>query len=239
MKKIAFISGVARSGTSALVNFLNCSDALLFGQERYFFPIQNRVITSAFFGKDRFLGIIEGDTHKGGGLKGPPAVLAQKYDHAAVIGDKFPNLFMHFDYIFRTFPEAPHIYIVRNPLSVAESYQAVYVSDRWKHTFQDGLKNWNRSVDLVTKLPAEIRARFHIIEYETFFAEKAQSDRTFAFLGVEPPPEAALAQHRAKFAALNQQGGPRRDDIRRHVARHANWAAYNALLGGSAGSFPD
>lgn len=37
--------------------------------------------------------------------------------------------------------------------------------------------------------------------------------------------------HRAKFAALNEQTARRQDDIRRYVAKHASWAAYNSLLG--------
>ncbi len=63
MSKILFVSGVGRSGTSALVNVLNTHPEILMGQERFFWTIRNNTISTAHFAKERFLDVREEDTH--------------------------------------------------------------------------------------------------------------------------------------------------------------------------------
>lgn len=230
MKEKLFVSGVARSGTSALVNVLNCSPGFLIGMERFFFLIKREQISGAHFRRQRFLSVEEGDCHGKGLTMEDPAVA---FGRARYIGDKFPLLYQNFDYIFDTFPEAHHIYIVRNPLSVMESYDARKrdAKDTWKKTGQVGLEEWNESVRKVALLPADRLKNFYFVQYENFFADTGLMNLLFRSFGLDPVKEARLEPFCEKFKELNERPVARDDDMRQHVARNAEWEAYRHLLG--------
>ncbi|SMP05559.1 sulfotransferase family protein [Shimia sagamensis] len=229
MKKLVFVSGVARSGTSALVNVLNKNPGFLIGMERYFFLIKREEITLEHFRGQRFLAVEEGDTHgKGLAMEDPKKALR----NATFIGDKFPLLFEHFDYMLDAFPEARHIYIVRNPLSVVESYDARLrdKSDKWRKSWQVGLNEWNTSVQSVMKLSAEQLAKFYFVSYESFFESTGEMNALFSHFDLGEVRNEHLKPFCQKFRELNENPVKRRDDIRQYVARHADWQSYRALL---------
>lgn len=230
MKKLLFLSGVARSGTSALVRVLNSHPNILIGQERYFFRIRREELQPEHFEKERFHRLEEGDTH-GAGFKAEEKVFAKAYDAATYVGDKFPLLYAHFDYMFDTFPEAGHVYIFRNPLSVIESYhrREQNPKDRFRKTWQQGLAEWNESVARVAKMDDAERAAFHLVEYERFFDSTDAMNGLFARLGLEPLAEERLQPFVDKFRSLSDSAGPRHDIMRRQVALEANWDAYRKL----------
>lgn len=228
-KKIVFVSGVARSGTSALVNLMNAHPKVLIGQERFYWRYDDKTIALNFFEKDRFVRVCDGDTHNSGGV---PGNVSDRFDVAEVIGDKYPNLFEKFQLIFERFPDALHVYIVRNPLSVVESYDSRHrdVNDSWGRSFEQGMAEWNRSVQTLVNLPSAQRERFLVVEYESVFNDKKNSDKIFEFLGLEPPYEQSLINIRKKFADLSEKTVPRRDEIRRFVALNADWDSYKKLI---------
>jgi hypothetical protein len=228
---LLFVSGVGRSGTSALVNVLNANEHLLIGQERFFWKFRKEQLTPDLFEKDRFLDVRAEDTHEYAGLKVKVGSLPERYDKATYIGDKFPSLFRHFDTIFPAFPDARHLYIVRNPLSVIESYDArnKNPNDSWKLTWQDGMEAWNESVGKVAALPEVQLQKFVLVQYEELFKSTAAINAMFAELGVEPVADAKLAPFVSKFKSLNTQVTERRDDLRMFVARNADWQSYQKL----------
>jgi hypothetical protein len=229
MKKILFLSGVARSGTSALVQILNLHPRLLIGQERFFFRVREESLVPADFEPGRFLTVAPGDTHSGG-IFGKPD-LQKAYGAATYVGDKYPLLFNHFDYVFRTFPQAEHVYIFRNPLSVAESYEARRRNpdDHFTRTWRDGLEDWNASVRRVAGMEPERLRRFHLVQYEDFFDQPGRMNGLFARLGLPRINPDLFAPFVEKFRALNKTPVPRRDRIRQQVALSADWDAYRAL----------
>lgn len=231
MPEILFVSGVGRSGTSALVNLLNLHPGLLIGQERYFYLFRKNLIGPAHFEKARFLDVRPEDTHPQAGLRPGRGDPAARFDQARYVGDKYPSLFRHFDHIFDAFPKARHVYILRNPLSVIESYDARHANpaDAWKLTWQDGLAAWNESLGRVSALPPERLHQFVLLQYETLYASPAAMNRLYAALDLPPLPEAQLIPFAEKFAALNDKPVARRDELRAAVARHADWAAYARL----------
>lgn len=231
MKDILFVSGVGRSGTSALVNVLNTHPNLLIGQERFFWTIRKNLITPEHFEKDRFLDIRDEDTHNKSGLRGKPEDLADRYDRATYIGDKFPSLFRHFDRIFDIFPNARHLYIVRNPLSVLESYDVRHKNpdDSWNLTYQDGMDAWNESVRKVSRLSQALLSKFTIVQYEDLYGSTTAINRMFERLGLPPVADEKLQTFIHKFASLNDKPVPRRDDLRLYVARNADWDSYKRL----------
>lgn len=229
-KKILFVSGLARSGTSAMVKVLNRNPDFLIGQERYFFLVKRETITPAEFERDRFLTFQTGDSHITREASGVEK-RQQAYDRAAYVGDKFPLLFNHFDYVFRNFPDAQHVYIFRNPLSVVESYDARQRNpkDPFRRTWKEGLEEWNTSVGRVANLSDEQLSRFHLIEYESFFESADQMNNLFARLGAPSVDPAALDVYVQEYLELREKLVPRRDDIRQYVALNADVASYRKL----------
>jgi len=231
MKQILFVSGVGRSGTSALVNVLNAHPRVLIGQERFFKTIRRGDLKPGHFDRARFLDVRTEDTHEDAGLKLRGADPATRYDAAQIVGEKFPSLFRHFETIFTRFPEAQHLYIFRNPLSVIESYDARHANpdDNWKLTWQDGLDAWNESIGKVAALPPEMQAKFHLVRYETLYDSVANLNRMLAGLGLPELEKTKLAPFVKRFRELNVKPVPRRDDLRTNVAENADWESYRKL----------
>ena len=232
-KQILFISGTARSGTTALGRALNRQPGFLIGIERYNRLFRAGSVTAEHFQKPRFLDVRPGDSHKKGGFPGPLAKDTQaRFDAAQVIGDKFPQLYLYFDTVFARFPTARHIFLIRNPLSVAESYQARADNpdDKWHRDFTVAVRDWNQSLAAVLALSPVRRAQVFVAEYERLFFEPGEMRRLFAFLDMplDGPRAAGTFEHAALLAGKMV---PRRDDIRLHVAQNADWQSYGALCG--------
>lgn len=186
-------------------------------------------MTREHFKKARFLALEKGDTH-GYGL--PKCNLEQAFKSATYIGDKFPLLFRHFDYILKTFPHAKHIYIVRNPLSVVESYDARHQDkdDHWQKSWQTGLEDWNESVRTVMDLPKKLLSNFYFVTYEDFFASEEKMNALYRHFGLSELPAEQLTRFCQKFEELNERPVKRRDDMRKFVAMNAEWGPYRRLL---------
>ena len=231
MNKLLFVSGTARAGTSALVNILNLHNHILMGQERYFFKFKKDLITRGHFSKKRFLDIREGDTHEFGGLKVPLGKREKRFDYAFYVGDKYPPLFRHLDHMFKEFPKARHIYVLRNPLSVVESYEARFQNpeDNWNLNWEAGLAAWNESVHNIAALPDDKLSQFIFVQYEEIYSQTKAINALFTRLGLSNLEPETLAPFVSKFADLIQKPVPRWDDIRMHVARKADWPSYQKL----------
>lgn len=232
MPQRLFLSGTARAGTSALVNILNQHNHIVMGQERYFHKFRSNSIRQDHFKKTRFLDIREGDTHEHGGLFTiPRGQREHRFDTAVYVGDKFPPMFRHLDHVLAEFPKARHIYILRNPLSVVESYEARFQNpdDHWTLDWRAGLAAWNESVARIASLPAEVLQNFLFVQYEEIYAQTRAINALFTRLGLSNLEPERLEPFVAKFAELNSKLVPRRDDLRMHVARGADWGSYKKL----------
>jgi len=231
MKRLLFLSGTARAGTSALVNILNQHNHILMGQERYFFKFRKNVIVRGHFERGRFLNMRPDDTHDKATLAGVIKDPEARYDNAVYIGDKFPPMFRHLDHVFKHFPKARHIYILRNPLSVAESYEARFQNkdDKWTQNWEVGLEAWNESVRIIADLPEERLQHFTFVQYEEIYATPKAINALFTRLGLSNLEEEVLEPYTAKFAELIHKPVPRRDDIRLQVSRRADWDSYRKL----------
>lgn len=231
MKKICFVFGTARSGTSALVHVLNTHPALLIGMERYYHLIENRSLQAQHFEKSRFIESQPGDSHTGG-FSLPAAARAAAFDRAEFVGDKYPNLFKFYDDIVKKFPDALYIYIIRNPLSVLESYdvRANDVHDSWIHPFQTGMIDWNASVRHASTLKEGVSNKIIFVEYERLFSSAHQINSLFSKIGLDPLPDDKIEKFVHKFQSLQEGLVKRRDDIRAFAARNADWVAYREVL---------
>jgi len=143
-KRLLFVCGTPRSGTSALAQLLNTSPNVVLGIERYRAllvalcrspPHSAGDPIRALFSKDRLLGAMRPEDTK-------PFPLAQKGDaeakwnHATYVGDKVPFLYRHIESLARACPDARFVHIVRDPYQVAASWQrkADDPDDAWPKT---------------------------------------------------------------------------------------------------------
>lgn len=231
MKEILFVSGVARSGTSALTAILNMHPDYMIGMERYFHIIQRNDLNSSHFERTRFVDVRDSDTHNSGS-HGTIEQREHSFDKALFVGDKFPLLYKHFDNIIQKFPLAKHIYIVRNPLSVIESYDERFrdKNDNWQGTYKTGLTEWNNSIRKVLMLSPEHLERFNFLVYENFFSSTKNINDLFKRMGSQQLPDDKTRSFVEKHESLNRKLVARRDDIRMFAARNADWESYSKLL---------
>lgn len=236
-KKTLFIGGAPRSGTSALVSVLNSNPRLLIGQERFFHLVKQECIMPRHFELDRFRDLREGDTHAAGSL---PLLhdeegFTDRYTKATVVGDKFPLIFLHYEYLLEQFPDAYIFYIIRNPLSVCESYQARASdpNDGWSaaNGVMKAIDDWNASVAATLRILKEKpQTNLLLIEYENFFKSADSCKAMFDFLDTEFEENKRTHELFQNSSSLNEKLVPRRDDIRLLVNKSIHWQSYIELL---------
>lgn len=226
-RQTLFVSGVARSGTTALVNVLNQHPRILVGTERFFGRIKNQTLTQDMFAREAFL-FPKRERSESQGFHLDGQDLVRKFNCATAIGDKFPGLYRHFDYMFDTFPEATHIYIFRNPFSVLESFEArkERAGDNWSRGWRAGLEEWNESLGKVAALPDDRLEKFLFLPYEDVLSSAERMNLIFAGLGLHGLPAQSFEPIIQTFRELALRKGKRRERMRREVGRSANWAAY-------------
>lgn len=233
-KQILFVTGCARSGTSALVQLLNQSPDMLIGMERYAHRYDAKTLAPELFARERFCRIEEGDTHGAGAVASDGSDPMARYDRAQFVGDKYPALFQHFPLIEERFPRAKILFILRNPLSVAESYdaRASDAADSWSADagYARGLLVWNNSVARAVELVDRKTVPVRVVLYEELYQSVEQMLELFEYYGAAAPARDALAPIAARFAALKETPTPRRDDIRMAAFKTFRPQPYRALV---------
>ena len=228
-KRILVVGGCPRSGTTALVRLLNSHPDILLGDERYYWPFDEGRVSEALFERDRFLDLREEDRHwREGRAPFPPGDTGAAYDRARIVGDKYPPLARAAEAIDRALPRAEIVWIVRNPLSVAESYEARRRDgdDAWHFGAERALADWNDSV----RAACMAGGRVLIVTYERLFASGAGAARLFEALGLDPEPARDGATRvLGEAGTLRTREGQRCEDLRFLVARGADWASYATL----------
>lgn len=183
MRNLLFVCGTARSGTTALTYLLNTHPRVVVGVERY-----RRLLTRfgkgdpdeigepirRLFDRERLLF----DHRPEDTRPFPPTEVtaaAAKYDQCLYVGDKVPALFRCLDVLGTACPEARFIYIVRDPVPVAASWQrrADNDADNWPSTrgYRDAVAMWNESVRCaLAAIDTLGEDRVACVRYETLFS---------------------------------------------------------------------
>jgi hypothetical protein len=204
-QKISLIvTGVARSGTTALGELLNTHSKICLGIERFKFRyLRENTYSNDFFQKDRFFDFRPEDTNLDPALR--PAwqpvydEIAEKWDTAEVIGDKVPDLLPILGDFIATNPDFRYICILRNLKDVALSWQtrADKPRDAWPagKGFETACESWSEQMQMLHDLMAQkpMRGKVLLLDYDTMYDNP---DRTGAailsFLGISA--EAAFLQ---------------------------------------------
>jgi hypothetical protein len=206
------------------------------GRERYAAIFNGkRPLAEALFEKERFLTLQPEDTfysqtcfdkfHRG---------FAEKFESCLYVGDKVPCLYRRWDDIFALRPKPFVIFLLRNVLDVAESYnyRARRAADVWPATRDAGvaIREWNTSL----RMGLEAREAGHesellIVEYEGFFQNKARMLGLLRHLGLSVGERDT--QHLDGIAAKALQLQSRKDDVRRLTPTQRREALLSAQVG--------
>ena len=237
-KELLFVGGCPRSGTTALTRLLNRHGDILLGNERFYRVFERGELTPGHFAKARFLRFEPGDTHdEPPGLDtGPHAHFAgaaaeTRYDAARMIGDKYPPIFRSYGMVAERFDDTHIVYILRNPVSVAESYQARADdrSDRWPFDGLRAVLDWNESV-AATRAALGRGLRITVVTYEAVLRSAEAVAALVARLGLSARFARPIDGLLNSAPARNDTVPGRHDTIRRHVCLHADFETYRALV---------
>ena len=180
VRRQLFVCGAPRSGTTALARLLNTSPSLVVGIERYKKRLMqvNGSDHRVLFERERYFSYDPGDTdvdfnEAHGELTESSK---RKYDTATYIGDKVPRLYRRLHYIDTAFPNCVIVYIVRDPIRVASSWQhrADAEHDRWpqRNGYQQAIVEWNQSLRFAIEARQRFGNRIILLSYERVFGNR-------------------------------------------------------------------
>ena len=178
MKRYLLVSGIARSGTTALTDLLNAHPGVVIGQERFFnlvTPERIREMDETLFEPGRFLEPERAETHNTGWRSDERYVsfLRDKFARATVIGDKVPNYFWHAERMFAILPASRMLLITRHPLRVADSWKRRRLDPAdtvWGAGAKQAMAQWNAGHEKMVELVRRYGSRMGVVVYEDLFS---------------------------------------------------------------------
>ena len=199
-KKYLFLSGIQRSGTTALTNILNRHNEICICVERYKKLMhfeRHKILTPELFELDNLLDFSHGYTNlepsHSERFMGFYNELKESYKDLVYIGDKVPNNYPFIPYLHQTFPGAVTVFIVRNIHDTACSWQARAdrEGDGWPQdkTAEKSLGPWNEHNAMILQIKKSYPEHCFVVNYDTFFdgdpADQSMMKRLTDFLDLE------------------------------------------------------
>lgn len=239
-KKYLFICGCDRSGTTALVKLLNSHPHLCIGMERYKGLLKNEkrlnTLGAPRFEKANFFDIKSEETNiKWDHFYKP---LEEKYDSSVYVGDKVPRYFQFYPYLRKTFEEAKHIFIIRDPYEVASSWKARANDDsdvNWPSG--NGVKRsiavWNHSLKLLYKQIKEENLNVLVLSYNALFSGKrGELDKVISYLELDSSIEldSTFEKMTSSWASRTEKPLLLTDHERDFVEENANFKLSKHIL---------
>lgn len=223
-KTTLIVTGVARSGTTALAELLNAHPSICMGIERYKFQyLRAGNYDAELFSFERFFDFRKEDTNiipeQRPHWKPVYDAIATKWDNARIIGDKVPDLAPIIGDFFEANPDFKYIYILRNLKDVALSWQAraSRPRDRWPagRGFVAACESWEKQQTAMHDLcrRPEVRQKFLLLDYDQMFDPATQTDKALlGFLALPPSEEfdRVFRSHRAFTASRPKQRVPKK-----------------------------
>jgi len=209
------VTGVARSGTTALAELLNSHARICIGIERFKFRyLRENDYSADLFRRERFFDFRPADTNLLPAVrphwKPVYELMEQKWDQAEVIGDKVPDLIPTLADFMAANPGFRFICTLRNLKDVGLSWQARADKprDSWPADkgFVQACESWAEQMRILFTLLREqpdIRSRLLLLDYDQMYAP---GNTTMAvirgFLGIGPSKSfrRAFTRHEAFFS---------------------------------------
>lgn len=232
-----FVGGCQRSGTTALVEYLNVHAEIALCYERYKRTSKDD-ITPEKFTFERILDYRPGETNKPWNLgsyieRHRQMLETKRAESLCWIGDKNPNFVANMPVLLKNNPGARFIMLYRPVEEVVESWQsrAADAADYWNPSdgFEKGVQFWNRAMYSLREFAeSEHNDRLLILDYQGFFSEPERSVPLLSrFLGVEFSNE-DLKTWREKSAAFDsdrRRKSPLTEEQLSYIEAHADRAS--------------
>src|SRR5579885_3627992 len=196
-KGFLFICGCPRSGTTAFWELMIAHPGIVLGVERYVLLSYEKMrIRPSLFEKSKFFELETGETFYPNlsEFNRYYDLAWERFADALWLGDKIPPLYQDYDGIEANFENAHILFIVRNIIDVAESYQrrASNPDDKtWNPTwdYRRAVHDWYTSI-LATQNLLDLagrRTKLAIISYEELFLQTAELRPIFDWLELDIP----------------------------------------------------
>jgi hypothetical protein len=241
-KKVLFVAGTPRSGTTAMVALLNCHTAVLMLNERYSYVIlRDEGIGPEHFVKERLFTFNANDSYYDAvGTESGRELLQSRYSSAVYVGDKVPRLYERLDRISTSFEFSTVIFLSRNIIDVSSSYnRRARNSDdkRWPshNDFRVAVHDWNMSNRLIYKAIQDYRNIDVVcVDYEKLFSHTFYYRKLLARLRLPCNVDLIDDSHLSRLYRHAEQLEMRRSDglqaaERRFICMNADFLAYRAI----------
>lgn len=241
--------GPARSGTTALGRCLNFHPRIVLGRERYKYrllaPEQEGFDYRGLFTKERFFRFVPEDSNQGLGAHFY-SIAESKYDNVEYVGDKIPRLYRSIPFLLRTFSPCRVIYIAREPVSVAASWQrrADDPGDSWPSIsgYERATDEWNHALAIVDEFKRRAGEQVMVVRYSDLFGERCREAFTKLFhrldlvgRGWEEPIDAqAWLDQIVRYATATRPAALSNgttQELLDYVARRADYDLYRQVCG--------
>ncbi|HEU5111861.1 MAG TPA: sulfotransferase [Acidimicrobiia bacterium] len=248
-RQYLFMGGNPRSGTTALCDLLNRDRRIILGMERY-----RRIreeITPDHFTRSKFFSPDESETTflpkrlmplDRPGFKVWPEdedLVREKWNSPDLryVGDKSPFYVLQLPYLAKTFPGSRFLIAIRDPVSVADSYQrrAEDPNDHWpvENDYRLAIEHWNGSVAaLLAYLENHGFGDLFLIDYDTFYSGDPDYLRSlYSFLELEMESEVLQAFETMTADWADHVTRPSRlsSVMEEEVRSNADWERYSQV----------
>lgn len=245
-KRLLFLAGLARSGTTALLHVMNAHPEVVVGMERYKRVVSGGIdrLAPELFTRERFFDFSDGETNQDPEEAArwgvDYAALEAKFDTATYVGDKMTTV--RFDRVHEKLPGARFVFIVRDIDQVASSWdrRAQDSADRHWPERSDAtasVERWNQSLRRIRRAVRQHPDLATVVEYGRFFGDPdaASLKAALDFLGLAWEPGVAAEFDRVHREYAGSVAGRDRTlspELRAFVDELADrdlWAAVSKL----------
>jgi hypothetical protein len=206
---------------------------VVLGQERFSTLFLRGRITPDLLERGRYFDMRPGDTHDAAVKLAASCkkTFEERWSSALWVGDKYPDIYRVYEEIFEVFPNAKVIYILRNPLSVAESYQARFENkaDRFSMDYRKAIKDWNESV-AETERQLKAGRDITLVTYEMLLFSIKSMKALMDQIGLKPLADETYQDYAVEARRRDRKPASRSEKIRRFASMHADFGAYRRLI---------
>ncbi len=240
-RRVLFVCGAARSGTTALARLLNTHPDIVVGIERFKYRLlgaQDEIDYASLFTRERFFSYEPGDTNIdfNNTYVNDFQRMRPKFDSAMYVGDKIPGLYKRFRFLGETFPHCKVIFIVRDPMLVAASWEsrAADADDGWpEHRgYVQAVEEWNRSLAYALKGRRILRQDLICVSYERTFDSRRHAvlRELGKTLELDNPWNRNSKHFLWKASDRARRSRVVSEEVREYVERHADYEKYLKLI---------
>lgn len=221
-----FIGGCPRSGTTALVNYLNRDERMVVGMER--FKYMRNDVRPESFDEDVFFYPLEEETNYRSATFYWSLLYKWRRGGVRIVGDKVPLYTYALPRLAQHFPDFRFVFLLRDLDAVANSFVARARNPEDKNWPADNdhraaLRHWNESLARLRRFVGpDGDDRVFVVDYESMFGGDIEHlEALYSFVGLDLPREVrrSFVQSTGRWSSRGAResllGDPEREELAR------------------------